>query len=44
LAGAVQGVENINQHYQEHRVAARELAETWFASDLVLPRLIAEAI
>jgi hypothetical protein len=37
---ALAGMEAINSDYQRHRMAARSLAETHFATDKVLPELI----
>jgi hypothetical protein len=41
LEEALQGVEIINADYEGHRRAARQLAETYFAAERVLPPLIA---
>jgi hypothetical protein len=41
---ALAGVEQINADYQRHRHAARTLAETHFATELVLPRLLEETL
>jgi hypothetical protein len=37
-------VERINTDYEHHRHAARELAEKYFSTDLVLPALLDAAI
>ena len=44
LEGAVRGVESLNADYEEHRRAARALAEDLFASDRVLPEVIEKAM
>ncbi|HTI97987.1 MAG TPA: hypothetical protein VL527_03710 [Dongiaceae bacterium] len=41
---AARGVEQINADYLRHRHAARTLAESVFATDRVLPKLLAEAM
>jgi hypothetical protein len=40
LDEAASGVEEIHRHYKQHCQAARDLAEEYFDSDRVLPRLI----
>jgi hypothetical protein len=40
LEEAVQGVNHINADYGRHRRAARQIAETYFAAERVLPTLI----
>jgi hypothetical protein len=42
--GAVAGVERINANYDEHRRAARELAENVFATERVLPAFLDAAM
>ncbi|HMF19109.1 MAG TPA: hypothetical protein VKE98_18005 [Gemmataceae bacterium] len=42
LEEAVAGVEAINRDYDRHCRAARKIAETYFDSDKVLPRLLAD--
>jgi len=43
LDSAVAAIENVNSDYKKHRVAARRLAEEVFATDRVLPGLLADA-
>ena len=43
LDGAVQGAERIARDYEDHRRAARALAEAHFDSDIVLSRFLEEA-
>lgn len=42
--GAVAGIETINANYAQHRRAARHLAETVFATDVVLPAFLDAAM
>ncbi len=44
LEDAVSGVDRINAAYEEHRKAARRIAEEYFAAERVLPRLLEAAI
>jgi hypothetical protein len=41
---AAAGVRNIREHYSEHAVAARQIAETYFDSDRVLGELLSETL
>ena len=43
-ASTIRGVEAVNADYEEHRRAARALAEDLFASDRVLPELLEKAM
>jgi hypothetical protein len=44
LDDAVRGVEAINSNYEEHRRAARQIAEDYFSADKVLTKLIDTAM
>ena len=44
LKEALRGIEVINSDYAAHRRAARDLAETYFATDRVLPRFLEQAL
>ena len=44
LAGALSGVVKINANYEHHRLAARRLAEHYFAAERVLPELLDAAM
>ena len=41
---AVEAVADIQQHYDEHRLAARRIAEDLFSTDRVLPLLLEQAL
>jgi hypothetical protein len=41
---AVEAVADVQQHYSEHRVAARRIAEEYFSTERVLPTLIEQAL
>ena len=41
---AVAGLERINADYHRHQLAARRLAEQYFATDRVLPALLETAL
>jgi hypothetical protein len=44
LDEALKGIESINSNYERHCRAARSLAEEYFATEQVLPRLLQEAM
>ena len=44
LPEAVRGVSEINSDYENHARAARQLAETYFSTEKVLPKLLSEAM
>jgi hypothetical protein len=44
LEEAQVGVDHINAHYERHRQVARDLAESVFSTDVVLPPLLASAM
>jgi len=44
LQEAISGIEKINSNYEQHRKAARWLAEEYFASERVLPPLLEAAM
>jgi hypothetical protein len=41
---ALAGIDQINANYENHRQKARRLAETTFSSEIVLPRLLEDAL
>jgi hypothetical protein len=43
LDDAVAGADSIVRDYEEHAAAAREIAERYFDTSVVLPRLLEEA-
>jgi hypothetical protein len=44
LAGAVTGVNAINDHYDAHCAQARRIAERHFGAELVLARFLEDAL
>jgi len=44
LDSALAGIDRINSNYQQHQQAARQLAEMTFSTEVVLPRLLQEAL
>jgi hypothetical protein len=44
LSGILRGIERINSNYAHHRRAARDLAEKFFCTRKVLPRLLEDAM
>jgi hypothetical protein len=44
ITEALQGIAAINADYEEHRQAARAIAEAYFSTEQVLPSLLAAAI
>jgi hypothetical protein len=44
VSEAVEAVTNVQQHYGEHRRAARRIAEEYFSTERVLPTLIQQAL
>ncbi len=44
VSEAVDAVTEVQQHYGEHRLAARRIAEDYFSTDRVLPTLIQQAL
>ena len=43
ISGAVEGTQRIQADYEAHAKAARRIAETYFDSDVILPRFLEEA-
>ncbi len=44
LEEAVEGVDRMDSDYDSHRRAARQIAEAYFSTEQVLPKLVAEAM
>jgi hypothetical protein len=44
ISEAVDAVTDVQQHYGEHRMAARRIAEEYFSTERILPTLIEQAL